>query len=158
MKLNGSIGSAAPLKLAHALTDPAVLAQIAPRGCEIGAKSGETIPIKLVRKFGPIHITLACKLTVEEKADVAGFDLVLHGAHLIGGKVTVRLDLATQGPATGPRRLAWSGELQSSGLAGRLIAEKQAEAQTMLKELFARVKRVVEGPPGVSAATVATAD
>lgn len=150
MKLDGSIASATPAKLVRALSDPVVLAQIAPEGCEIGTPSGEAIPVKLIRKLGPVHLTLACTLTLTKKPDAPGFDLAIQGAHLIGGKVAVTLSLVPQVPQTGPKRLAWGGELTASGLAGRLVKDRDAEGQAVVKRLFLRLKQVVEAQSAVS--------
>ena len=158
MKLDGSLGCSAPLKLARALADPEVLAKVAPAGCVIGAKVGDTIPFKIGRRFGPVHITLSCTLTLQTKADAPGFDLVIQGAHLIGGKVTIRLDLTPQLPPAGPRRLFWSGTMQASGLAGRLAEAQDAHGQAMVKQLMQRLKLAIEDQPVLNAATPASLD
>ena len=158
MNLEGSVVCAAPVKLARALADPEVLAKIAPQGCVIGTKAGDTVPFKIVRHFGPLHVTMSCTLTLQKKSDAPGFDLLIKGSHLIGGKVTINLDLLPLLPQSGPRKLQWRGTMETSGLAHRLAQERSVRARALVKDLLLRVRQVLEGNPDATAGTPSSPD
>ena len=147
MQLEGSIRTTGPADLvARGLADGAILTAIAPLGFDFRKVEGGVAEFTLRRSVGPISLTLQGSMTLTETAPA--FGLEIKAAHLIGGKVAVQLQLTTA-PADedGLAKLAWTGELRAQGLAGRVMAEREEQANEILRNLFIRLRDHVEGVP-----------
>jgi carbon monoxide dehydrogenase subunit G len=161
MQIDGMIRTACPPERVVALlADPAALAKVVPPGCEVGAKTGESIAFVIHRKVGPITMNLHGHLILHKMSDPGGYTLQIDASHLIGGKVKLLLDLAAQEEE---KVLKWGGTLESHGLAARLINDRAGSVQVGIKTLFQRLRQQIEGrkpaaQPAVTAAKRASSD
>ena len=135
-----------PDQVVHLLSDPVVLQKVAPKGCAIGTKAGETVPFVMRRKVGPINLTMNGELTVRKTSDGATYAMELKAGHMIAGRVKLLLNLAPHPAATGKSSLNWIGTLEAHGLASRLVEERVDQVQTILTNLFQRLRTQAEGP------------
>ncbi|MCW1917148.1 hypothetical protein NX862_00110 [Rhodobacter sp. KR11] len=149
MQLDGSIRTTGPAELvARGLAQGAVLTAIAPFGFDFRKVEDGVADFTVRRSIGPISLTLQGTMALTETAPA--FTLAIKAAHLIGGKVQVQLDLTTAPPDDdGLATLSWTGELRAQGLAGRVMAEREEQANEILRNLFIRLRDHVEGPPNV---------
>ena len=147
MQLDGMIRTAkAPESIIEQLSNPEILARIAPRGCAIGEKAGETVAFRITRKLGPIALSLKGSLTLHRK-DGGGYQVVAEASHRIGGSAKVTLDVhGGTGPAGKPV-IQWKGAVESHGLAARAVTEHGPRAAEFVKNLFLRLRDTVEGRP-----------
>lgn len=154
MQIDGMIRTTCPPeKVVALLADPEALARIVPEGCEVGAKTGESIAFVIRRKVGPITINLHGHLILHKKPEPGAYTLQIDASHLIGGKIKLMLEIAA-GPA-----LKWDGVLESHGLAGRLVEDRADSVQIGVKTLFQRLRQQAEGrTPALSAEKSASSD
>ncbi len=146
MQLEGMILTRCPAETIILLAaDPAALQKIMPDGCEIGERSGETVPFLINRKIGPINLTMHGELTLRKKPGSPNYTMLLKASHLVAGRVNVVLDLAPRDAATGKNTLTWTGTLETHGLASRLVEERGDRVQTILSNMFKRLRDQAEG-------------
>lgn len=147
MRLDGMIRTtSAPESVIQKLSDPAILARIAPKGCEIGEKAGGTVAFTIKRKLGPLSLTLPGSLSLHAKADNT-WQVVAEAAHRIGGSVKVTLDVTGGRGPTGHPAIQWVGGVESHGLAARAVIEHGSRASEFVRNLFIRLRDAAEGRP-----------
>lgn len=145
MQLDGMILTNCPPNcVAELLGDVEVLCKVAPLGFSFGERQGDNIPFTLHRRIGVISLNLAGKLTLTRKPDSAAYLLLIEASHRIGGGVKIALDLVPQTDADGENRLTWNGTLRSHGLTSRIVQERAPQAQTIIKNLFQRLRAQAE--------------
>lgn len=148
MRLDGTIRTTnAPESVIQQLADPAVLARIAPKGCEIGEKTGETVAFKITRKLGPIVLNLPGSISLHKKID-GRYQLIAEASHRIGGSVKVTLEVAgVKGPSGHPV-IQWFGGVDAHGLVANVVAQQRSRSGDFVRNLFIRLRDAVEGRPG----------
>lgn len=143
MQLEGSIRTTGPAEdVIRGLTDAETLSTIAPSGFEFRKVGDGTADFLIRRSFGPIALTLQGTMTLTGADE--DYVLEIKAAHLIGGRVTVTLDIKASPEEDGLETLGWRGALVSQGLAGRLLNERASEANTIMRNLFMRLRDHVE--------------
>ncbi len=148
MQLDGMIRTNCPPDaVALLLGDAGVLAKVAPQGCSFGEKAGDTIPFTLQRKIGVISLNLAGKIALTKTPDSDTYQLYIEASHRIGGGVKITLDLVPQTDADGQTSLTWNGMLRSHGLTSRIVKEQSTQAETIVKNLFQRLRAQAEAAP-----------
>lgn len=142
MNLEGSIRTTGPgAPVVRGLSDAATLAAIAPAGFEFRKVQDGAADFLIRRGFGPVTLTLQGTMALSG-GEGGVFRLEIKAAHLIGGRVGADLRIETLDGA-----ITWAGTLTSQGLAGRLLGERSAEANTIMTNLFLRLRDHVEGVP-----------
>ena len=146
MKLSGLIRTNCPPdRLMALLHDPLILARMLPKGCEV-TKSGEgSFDFAIRRAFGPINLSLPGTMTLMPTGTLQDHVLTAHAAHIIGGKVELTLTLAAR-RTDGTTKLSYEGDLQATGLAGRLMKEYESQADDGMRAAFQRLKKAAEAP------------
>lgn len=145
MQLDGMIiTNCPPDSVAQLLGDAGVLGKVAPQGCSFGERVGDTIPFTVQRKIGVISLNLAGKLTLTKNPDSDTYVLYIEASHRIGGGVKITLDLAPKADAEGENSLVWNGTLRAHGLTSRIVKEQAPQAQTIMKNLFQRLRAQAE--------------
>lgn len=140
MKLHGSIATAAsPDKVLHLLLDPITLGKIAPDGFVFAERAADTIPFTFRRRIGVIVLNLAGHITLRQTADMATSHITIEADHRIGGGVSIALDVVPQTGPDGGHSLTWSGTMEPRGLTARIVKDRAAEADTIVKNLFDRL-------------------
>ena len=145
MDISGLIRSTCPPEsLVSALRDARSLARLLPDGSTLEKTGDGQYGFSVTKAVGPIRLTLPGKMTLTATGTGHNQLLSARASHLIGGKVELDLKLIIdqQGEHT---RLAYSGTLNASGLAGRVLREHHARANSMLKAALTRLKRHAEG-------------
>ncbi len=140
MKLSGSIPSTcSPEKLLQLLGDPITLGKIAPEGFVFAENRADTVPFTFRRRIGVIVLNLAGQMTLLLTADKTSAHIDIQADHRIGGGVSIKLDIVQQ---TGPDRspiLAWTGLMTARGLTARIVKDRAAEADKIVRTLFERL-------------------
>lgn len=153
MDLSGQIRTTClPDLLVKIMRDPDTLAQLLPAGSKMEMNADGTYAFSVSKSVGPIKLTLPGKLTLTPGA--RGHDQVLtaHAAHIIGGKVdlTLNIVLTNEGRQT---ELTYNGVLTATGLAGRILHEHRARANSSLKAALTRLKFHAEAQAAKQAST-----
>lgn len=146
MQIDGMIRTTCPPERVVALlADPAALAKVVPPGCEMGAKTGESIAFVIHRKIGPISINLHGHLILHKRPEAGAYTLQIDASHLIGGRVKLLLDINALHAPGAENMVKWGGMLESHGLAARLIEDRAGSVQVGIKTLFQRLRQQAEG-------------
>jgi carbon monoxide dehydrogenase subunit G len=140
MELSGQIKTKCPPEFMVAIMrDPSALAKLLPAGSKIEPVADDSYAFTVSKGVGPIRLTLPGKMHLTAKGSGHDQTLVVNAAHMIGGKVDLKLEVAivTDGDVT---RLSYEGNLTASGLAGRLLQEHHGRANASLKAALVRLK------------------
>ena len=140
MELSGQIKTKCPPEYMVAIMrDPTALAKLLPAGSRIETVGEDSYSFTVSKGVGPIKLTLPGKMQLTPKAGSHDQTLTVHAAHLIAGKVDLKLDVAivSDGDTT---HLSYEGDLTASGLAGRVLQEHRARANASLKAALTRLK------------------
>lgn len=145
MQLEGSIPTKCPPgQVVDLLNDPQVLARVAPAGCVIGEKTGDTVAFVIQRKVGPVALNLPGTMKVTQKPGSADCLMEVNASHLIGGRASVTLNLTPRRDAEGQQSLHWAGVLETHGLAAHLIEGRSAQVAKVLKNMFIGLRKRAE--------------
>jgi carbon monoxide dehydrogenase subunit G len=144
MEVSGQIRTTCTAdQLVSALSDAAALQHLLPSGSSIEKAEDGTFAFSVSRNVGPIRLTLPGTMALTPTGENHDQQLTARASHVIGGRVSLDLALRfTQSP--GQTRLAYAGELVATGLAGRIMRERQARVETELKSALTRLKLFAE--------------
>ena len=153
MEISGLIRSVCPPEfLVSVMQDRATLLRLMPEGTKLDQISPGRFAFSVTKGFGPVKLTLPGQLSLTPTGEGQDQVLTARAAHIIGGKVD--LDLTLTFDATGQQtRLAYSGEIAATGLAGRVLRENRAKVNAVLKTLLTRLKLHAEARLRQSTAT-----
>lgn len=143
MKIEGqtTILGAADAVMA-AMNNPAVLQAIMP-SCSNARQVGPGRFVATVtRKIGPLS------LSVDPEIEVAPLDagqsrMAIRAGSRIIGQVQADLDLTLTSVAEGTS-LGWTGDITATGLANRILAERETRVAALVAGLFNGLKHKVE--------------
>ena len=151
MEVSGLIRTTCPPDyLLAALRDPATLSRLLPDGSKLDQTGEGTYAFSVTKGIGPIKLTLPGQMTMTATPGGHGLLLAARAAHVIGGKVDLDLTMNID-HSGGQTRLAYEGELVATGLAGRVLREHRARANSALKAALTRLKMHAEGQMARSA-------
>lgn len=140
MRLHRSIPATCPPdKLLHLLGDPITLGKIAPEGFVFAESRADTVPFTFRRRIGVIVLNLAGQMTLLLTADKASGHIDIQADHRIGGGVSIGLDVVQKTGPDGRPVLAWTGLMTARGLTARIVKDRAAEADKIVRTLFERV-------------------
>lgn len=140
MKLDGMIPTKCPpADVARMLFVPSTLRKLLPVGCQIDERDGDTIPFVLRRTVGPVRLNMPGTLTMTERPDGSGFDLLMEASHLVAGRIRITMLLQPGLGLGNLPRLKWQGQVESHGLAARLIADRTTKIKTAVTTAFVRL-------------------
>ena len=133
-----------PHRVHNALHDPAVLQRMLP-ACEgVDAVGPGRFRARIARKVGPLTLRVEPDIVLVKAADGQGLDLTVEAASRIVGSLSATMALTMQGEGSGTR-LAWDGQMVTTGLAHRLLSERVDQIEARVTMLFTTLKQVVEG-------------
>ena len=144
MDLSGQIRTTCPPDLlVRIIRDPDALAQLLPAGSKMDLNPDGTYAFSVTKSVGPIKLTLPGTLQLTPGA--RGHDQILtaRAAHLIGGKVDLALNIQITAEAR-ITHMTYTGDLTATGLAGRILQEHRARANSSLKAALTRLKLYAE--------------
>ena len=140
MKLNGSISTPCPPEnVLPFLHDPVVLAKIAPEGFVFAQRASGQVLFSFQRRIGVLILKLSGKLTLRDMGDEAKSRVDILAEHRFGGSVMIGLDVTPQIGPDGAQTLAWSGTMEASGLAARIVKQRESEAHKIVTTLIERL-------------------
>lgn len=142
MELNDSLAIARSRRIVEAaLQDPDVLAAILPGCTGVECLAPGQYRARIVRKFGLLTLRIEPDLDLNQTAE--GLDLSIRAANRIAGSVNAKiaLDLSTVPMGT---KLAYRGRIVTSGLAARMLAEREAQVAQRIKAMFLALKARLE--------------
>jgi carbon monoxide dehydrogenase subunit G len=133
-----------PARVAEALHDPAVLHHMLP-ACEGVEPLGPgRFRASMARKVGLLTLRVAPEIGLAPLPDGSGLDLTVEASSRIAGSLAARLCLGLEDDPVGTR-LTWDGTVEASGLAQRLLAERQDQVAERVRGLFITLKRHLAG-------------
>lgn len=135
---------APPQAVDAALHDPKILQRMLP-ACEAVDHLGPgQFRGHLARKVGLLTLRVEPDIRLVPLADGTGFDLSVDASSRIAGSFAARLRLTIRREPLGTR-MFWEGTVTSTGLAQRLLAERQDQIDARVTGLFTTLKAALEG-------------
>ena len=145
MKLAGVLPILAPPSaVAAALHDAGVLHRLLPACQGVEPLGPGRFRARIARKVGLLTLRIEPDIVLVPMADGAGYDFLIEAASRIAGSLSARIALTLQREPRGTR-LFWDGQVATSGLAQRLLAEREDQIQARVTALFTTLKAVLEG-------------
>ncbi len=144
MQLSGLIRTNCPPRFAgEGAAKPTVLQQLIPAGSKLEEAAPGTFTFSIIKSFGPIRLTLPGTLTVAPTGRANDQRLTAVASHIIGGKVNLTLDFTfvREGDAT---RWTYDGELTATGLAQRVLREREGRVGGVLRSVLFGIKLQAE--------------
>ena len=143
MQLNGVLQiDVPPARVLEAMDRPEVLRGLLPGETEVKETGPGTFDFTLRKAIGFLELRQSGTIRVERTAE--GAMMTLHAAHRIGGSADVVLKAGLT--AVGPRRtrIDYEATLTGSGLAGRLLRDREARVQPYITQVFQRLRNRIE--------------
>jgi carbon monoxide dehydrogenase subunit G len=140
MQISGQLRTKCPPPfLVNVLRDPDAMMQLLPVGSDLEQSEDGSYRFSVIKSVGPIRLTLPGTLTITPTGQGHGQTMTVHASHLIGGKVDMklRIDIAR---AEGQTQMTYQGDLDATGLAGRILREHRARANSAVKASLFRLK------------------
>lgn len=150
MQLNGVLQIAVPAaRVASALEEPEVLRALFPGEASVTRVAAGQYGFTLKKTLGFLELRQSGTIRLERKD--RGVAMEVRAAHRIGGAadllVMIGLEPAARGPAT---RISYDGTLNATGLAGRLLRDREAQVQPYIARVFERIRAQIESAPPVT--------
>ncbi|MGL6210979.1 MAG: CoxG family protein [Paracoccaceae bacterium] len=142
MILNGTVLLALPPDAATTgFQEPDVLGTFLPFGSELTRTGPGAFAFTVIKEAGLVTLKLPGTLTVVPEG--AGYRFDAKAKHMLGGSAALSL-LISFAAADGGTMLSYDGDLESGGLAGRLLRDRADQAQAILDAKFDAVKSKLE--------------
>lgn len=140
MQISGQIRTTCPPAfLLKALRDPLAMIQLLPSGSKLEQSGENSYAFTMTKSVGPIRLTLPGTLTLTPTGEGHNQKLTIHAAHLIAGKVDLTLQIVLD-QASAQTRIGYDGELEATGLSGRILKEHRARANEVVKAALTRFR------------------
>ncbi|MGQ0565186.1 MAG: CoxG family protein [Gemmobacter sp.] len=135
---------APPERVRAALHDAAVLQRMLP-ACEgVQALGPGRFRAQVARKMGLLTLRLAPDIVLLPHPQGLGLDLTVTATSRIAGSVEALLSLTMRREPLGTR-LFWDGAVATTGMAQRLLADRQGQIGARVAAMFGVLKGVLEG-------------
>lgn len=118
------------------------LAAFLPGDVVVSPKSANSFDVEFRREFGRIAVKLRGTLTIEEVEPSTLFRFVMQAKHLLAG--SAHMDITMRFTGNAPTDLRYDGTLTGTGLAGRMMAEREDRVQPKLDDMFVDLKQRIE--------------
>lgn len=143
MQVSGLVVVRLPVaQVMAAFNDAEVLRAVLPSCVEARQVGPGRFAARLTRKVGPMPVTVEPQITVAPLQD-GSTQLTIAAGNAILGRVQSALDLRLD-PVEAGTRVSWTGDVQATGLAGRMLTDRKARIGQMVRNLFLRFKNAVE--------------
>ena len=143
MHLSGKITIRGPRGLCIASVHQAdTLAAFLPGDVTVIPRDANSFDVEFRREFGRIAVKLRGTLTIEVVEPGSLLRFVLQARHLLAGSATI--DIAMRFDGSAPTKLSYDGTLTGTGMAGRLLAEREDRVQPKLDAMFSGLKQRIE--------------
>ena len=140
MQISGQIKtSCPPVFLLKVLNDPDAIIQLLPAGSKLVQSAPGTFAFTMSKSVGPIRLTLPGTLTITPLGKGHDQTLTVKAAHTMAGKVDLDLSIEIS-REDGVTRVGYHGELEATGLSGRILREHSARANSVVKAALTRLK------------------
>lgn len=140
MQINGQLKTKCPPPfLVNILRDPDAMMQLLPAGSDLEQSPDGSYKFSVIKSIGPIRLTLPGTLTITPTGQGHGQTMTVQAAHLIGGKVDMKLHFAITRDE-GLTQMVYEGDLDATGLAGRILREHRSRANSAVKASLFRLK------------------
>ncbi len=144
MQIKGQIKFACPATfLVQVLNDPAAMAKLLPQNAKLELSGPGSFAFTVTKAMGPIKLTLPGTMTVIPTGTRQDQKLQVKAAHMIGGKVNLDLDV-TMSDTGSITQLTYDGTLEASGLAGRMLQEREDRMNGFIRNMVVALKRHAE--------------
>jgi len=144
MQLSGQIRTTCPPDfLLKVLRDPDAMRQLLPVGSQLDQSPDGSYAFTMTKSVGPIKLTLPGTFSLTPTGADHDLMMSVRAAHMIAGKVTMDLHIGLT-PVEGLTRISYLGELDATGLAGRILNEHRARANGVVKASLTRLKIYAE--------------
>lgn len=132
-----------PQDILAVLHDLTAVERLFPVGSQIAQSAPGDYDFAIGKSFGPLRLNLPGKLTLTQIGAGPSQQLTVRAAHLVGGKLDFDLELTIQPVAEGSN-LSYAGQVQASGLAGRVLKDYGDRIPHAVRAGMTRLKLVTE--------------
>jgi carbon monoxide dehydrogenase subunit G len=144
MEISGTLRTnCTPDEFLATLSDAQALNGLLPEGASVEETAPGRFAVSIARAIGPLKLTLPGLATLSPGETAQDRRLQVKAAHVIGGKVEFDLYFNIV-PADAGTRVTYSGKLDATGLAGRIVRDHKGRVNTMVKGGMARLKHLAE--------------
>lgn len=146
MDLSGSIDINAPLdRVAAAIREPEMLRPMIPGCVGVDRVSPSEFAGRIEKDIGPVTLKLTTQIIVEPPELATAYRMQLSGRSMIAGSVKVTVNI-TLSPGPGVTTLAYTGNLEATGLSSRLLKGRETLLTDRTNAMFAKLKGEIEAP------------
>jgi carbon monoxide dehydrogenase subunit G len=149
MQLNGVLQiSVPPDRVVLALEDPAVLSSLFPGEAMVQRVSEGSYTFTLTKTVGFLELRQSGTIRLDRQKQ--GVALAVRAAHRIGGSADLKVMIGLEpGPRGAGTRIGYDGTLEASGLAGRLLRDRETQVRPFVTRVFERIRAQIESAPPV---------
>jgi carbon monoxide dehydrogenase subunit G len=146
MRLEGVLElNVPPSRVLQSLGDPDVIQAFLPGECTVTPTGAGTYDFALRKSLGFLELRLGGQITVEDQGpDQAR--MTMKASHKIGGALDMDMGLTLTPQGTGTQ-IAYSGTLDATGLAGRVVRDRALQIRPYVTKVFDRLKARIESEP-----------
>lgn len=130
-----------PEAFVAALRDPALWQAVLPACKGVEALGEGHLRARIERRVGPLPLRVEPEIRVTGSAGRAV--VALSGGSLVAGRVEAGLELALR-PVPGAVRIDYAGQVEATGLAGRILAERGPEVARRVRSILNAIKARLE--------------
>ncbi len=130
-----------PEEVEAALYDPKVLAEILPSCKSVDCVEPGHFRARIERKLGLLNLRVEPDITLRKRPD--SLILSIRADNPVAGSVVADVVLTLR-PAPKGTKLAYQGTVETSGLAARLLADRQAQFARRVKGMFLDLQCLLE--------------
>lgn len=146
MRLNGLVEIAAPpAQVLKRLADPATLQAMLPGEARVTLKSPGVYGFTLKKTVGFLDVRQSGDLRLTQ-AGPDRAELSLDASHLLAGAVALKVSITTT-PKPKGTRIDYDGDLSATGLAGRLLRDREEGVKPYIRRIFQKLKAQIESAP-----------
>jgi carbon monoxide dehydrogenase subunit G len=140
MELSGMIRTSCPPRfLVEVLHKSDVLGQMLPTGSELKDMGDGKYSFRLVKIIGLLKLTLPGTLTIAPTGEGQNQRLTIQASHIIGGKVDMDMNFNFS-RQLGVTTWAYVANVTASGLAGRILREREKRVGGLLRAGLVNIK------------------
>jgi 2-furoyl-CoA dehydrogenase large subunit len=133
-----------PERVVAALGDPATLAAVLPWCSGVEPLAPGRFRATIARRIGPLPMRVEPEVTFQPLPAAGLHRLTLTGGSLLTGRVEAALSMQLR-PVPQGTQIDYEGEVQATGLAGRILAERGAEVARRFRAMLNALKARLEG-------------
>jgi len=144
MNIKGQIRiNCPPQDILAVLHDLKAVERMFPVGSQVAQSARGDYDFTIAKSFGPLRLNLPGTMTLTQIGAGPSQQVTIRAAHLVGGKLDFDLEMTIEATDEGSQ-IGYSGQVQASGLAGRVLKDYGDRIPHAVRSGMTRLKLVTE--------------